>query len=109
MAFPNVFDGSLTRGFILSLRHNASSSNSVGVEAACKIRRFVRPRGSKGGIRHRLPLQPIDTVVSHARKLALSTNKDDRVSILVPIQRVSTNVCKLKLKGALWNARSRYR
>ena len=99
---------SLSRSIILSLRNITGTSNHLGLQAARKIKFFIHSRGTTGGIRHRKPQWPIKPLISSDRKLSLCSaiNNENRASFLVPIQRISQNICKLNLNAGLWNARS---
>ena len=125
----------LSRIILLSLRNNTSNS-TLGIEATRKIASFVRPRGCKGGLKHRR-IYPISTVISERRYVSPQQKRDfnfisvqcqslyaiptlisgQRLAIPPAVERNSTlnyvkvgrqQLCvnKLNLNGALWNARS---
>ena len=102
---------SIPRSVLISLKDN-SVNPRLGIQIAKRIEYFIRPRGSKGGSRHKriaptvsvsTQSQPIQTIVSQTR---FETSSVRRPSALVPVLCQSTNRTKLKLNCALWNARS---
>ena len=78
--------------------------SQLGAKAARTIERIIRPRGSKGGRRHKPKPQRIDTIVSYSRQTTESIVRPPSTLVQVPI--LPPNICKVRLNDALWNSRS---
>ena len=111
MSLMNIINGIrrpgssfLSRNALLSFPKSPSpTSDLLGVTAAQWIKRLLRPRGHKAGIRHR-PIYKIQTVVTARPYRAPLAVRDRQVN--APINRLPLSREKLRLNCALWNARS---